>query len=56
MLLYQKLPEELERFKEEYPDVYDVVQTIASMKANEQSQELKGELETIKAREKRKFG
>jgi len=47
-----KTPEELERFKEEYPDVYDVVQTIASMKANEQSQELKGELETIKAREK----
>ena len=47
-----KTPEELERFKQEYPDVYDVVQTIASMKANEQSQELKGELETIKAREK----
>ena len=47
-----KTPEELERFKEEYPDVYDVVQTIASMKANEQSQQLKGELETIKAREK----
>ena len=47
-----KTPEELERFQQEYPDVYDVVQTIASMKANEQSQELKGELETIKAREK----
>jgi hypothetical protein len=47
-----KTPEELEKFQQEYPDVYDVVQTIASMKANEQSQELKGELETIKAREK----
>jgi len=47
-----KTPEELERFKQEYPDVYDVVQTIASMKANEQSEELKGQLETIKAREK----
>ena len=47
-----KTPEELDRFKEEYPEVYDVVQTIASMKANEQSEELKGQLETIKAREK----
>ena len=47
-----KTPEELEQFKTEYPDVYDVVQTIASMKAKEQSDELQKELDTIKTKEK----
>ena len=46
-----KSPEELEKFKQEYPDVYDVVETIASMKAQERSQGLQEELETIKERE-----
>ena len=27
-----KTPEELDKFRQEYPDVYDVVQTIASTK------------------------
>lgn len=47
-----KTPEELEKFREEYPDVYDVIETIASTKASERSQGLQEELKTIKAREK----
>ena len=31
-----KSPEELEQFKEKYPDVYAVVQTVATMQAQEQ--------------------
>ena len=46
-----KSPEELEKFKQEYPDVYDVVETVAAMKAQERSQGLQEELETIKERE-----
>ena len=45
-------PEELEKFRQEYPDVYDVIQTIASTKANAQAQGLQEELKTLKAREK----
>jgi len=47
-----KSPDELEEFKSKYPDVYAVVQTVAAMQAQEQSQSLKKELETIKGREK----
>jgi hypothetical protein len=47
-----KTPEELENFRQEYPDVYDVMQTIASEKANQQAQQLQEELKTLKAREK----
>jgi len=47
-----KSPDELEEFKSKYPDVYAVVQTVAAMQAQEQSQGLKKELETIKGREK----
>ena len=47
-----KTPEELEQFKTEYPDVYDVVQTIASMKAKEQSDELQKELDNKKQKKK----
>jgi len=32
-----KSPEELDRFKQEYPDVFEVVETIATMKAQERS-------------------
>jgi len=46
-----KTAEELEQFKTEYPDVYNVVNTIASMKAKEESLDLQKELETIKAKE-----
>ena len=47
-----KSPDELEEFKGKYPDVYAVVQTVAAMQAQEQSEGLKKELETIKGREK----
>ena len=47
-----KSPDELEEFKSKYPDVYAVVQTVAAMQAQEQSEGLKKELETIKGREK----
>ena len=47
-----KTPEELDKFRQEYPDVYDVMQTIASEKANQQAQGLQDELKTLKAREK----
>jgi hypothetical protein len=47
-----KTQEELEQFKDQYPDVYDVVETIATMKASERSQGLQEELATIKKREK----
>lgn len=47
-----KSPEELERFKQEYPDVFDVVETIATMKAQERSSGLEQELEVIREREK----
>ena len=46
-----KTEEELVKFKEEYPDVYDVVETIATMKAGERAQILEQELETIKEKE-----
>ena len=47
-----KSPDELDEFKSKYPDVYAVVQTVAAMQAQEQSEGLKKELETIKGREK----
>ena len=47
-----KTPEELDKFRQEYPDVYDVMETIASEKANQQAQGLQEELKTLKAREK----
>ena len=47
-----KTPEELDKFRQEYPDVYDVIQTIASTKANEQAQGLQEELKTLRDREK----
>lgn len=47
-----KTEEELVKFKEEYPDVYDVVETIATMKAGERAQILEQELETIREKEK----
>ena len=47
-----KTAEELEKFKEEYPDVYGVVETIASMKAAERSSSLEQEIETLREREK----
>tara|TARA_R100001440_G_scaffold9756_1_gene18117 strand:- start:16 stop:885 length:870 start_codon:yes stop_codon:yes gene_type:complete len=47
-----KTVEELEAFKEQYPDVYGVVETVAAMQASERTNELQKELEVIKEREK----
>ena len=46
-----KTEEELVKFKEEFPDVYEVVETIGNMKAGERAQILEQELETIREKE-----
>jgi len=47
-----KTAEELEEFKERYPDVFEVVQTVSSMQTETQVSKLREELGTIKEREK----
>ena len=47
-----RTPEELENFKNKYPDVFEVVQTVASMQTESQVAELRNEIGTIKEREK----
>ena len=47
-----KTPEDLEAFKRKYPDVYDIVETISTMKADSRLQELRQEVESLKGREK----
>ena len=47
-----KSPEELERFREEYPDVYEVVETVSHLQAEEKSKDLKEKLERLQEREK----
>jgi len=44
--------EELEEFKERYPDVFEVVQTVSSIQTESQVSQLREELGTIKEREK----
>lgn len=47
-----KTPEELEEFKQKYPDVYAIVETVSSLQAENKVQTLKEEVETLKGREK----
>ena len=47
-----KTPEELQAFKDQYPEVFEVVQTVSSLQAESQLSELRNELGTIKEREK----
>lgn len=47
-----KTLEELEEFKQRYPDVFEVVQTVSSMQTETQVAKLRDELGTIKEREK----
>ena len=47
-----KSPEELEKFREEYPDVYEVVETVSHLQAEEKSKDLKEKLERLQQREK----
>jgi len=47
-----RTPEELNEFKERYPDVFEMVQTVSSMQTESQVSQLREELGTIKEREK----
>ena len=47
-----KTMEELEQFKAQYPEVFDVVQTVSSLQTESQVSQLREELGTIKEREK----
>jgi len=46
-----RTPEELATFKEEFPEVYDTIETIAHSKSNEQAKELQTRLDAIESRE-----
>ena len=46
-----KSQEELEKFKEEYPDVYEVVETVSHLQAEEKSKDLKEKLSKLQERE-----
>ena len=43
-----KTPEELEKFKEEYPDVYNVIETVAHSQADNKTKSLQSEVEELK--------
>ena len=47
-----KTPDELRQFKEKYPDVYAVVETISSLRADDHVRELKNEIQQLKGKEK----
>ena len=47
-----KTVEELQTFKEQYPDIFEVVQTVSAMQAQSQLSELQNEIGVIKEREK----
>ena len=43
--------EDLERFREEYPDLYETVETVAHLESERQVEELQGQLSVIQQRE-----
>ena len=43
-----KTPEELKQFKEEYPDVYNVIESVAYSQANDKTKNLQSEVEELK--------
>ena len=47
-----KTPEELEAFKKKYPDVFEVVETVAHMQSEEKAKVLEERLSTLQQREK----
>ena len=47
-----KSMEELEQFKEQYPDVYGIVETVSALQADSTTSELRGEVEKLREREK----
>lgn len=46
-----KTAEELENFRNQYPDVYDVVETISSLKANDRVSQVEEHLEVLRQKE-----
>ena len=46
-----KTLEELEQFKAQYPDVYDVVETVSHLQSEAQTEELKAQLSVLQERE-----
>jgi len=46
-----KSPEELDKFREEYPDVYEVVETVSHLQSEEKSKDLREKLERLQQRE-----
>ena len=46
-----KTPEELEKFKTEYPDLYDTVESVAYLRSSEQVNQLQEQLQMIQQRE-----
>jgi len=48
-----KTPEDLAKFKQDYPDVYAIVETVSSLQAENRLKDLKDEVETLKGREKK---
>tara|TARA_R110000765_G_C18880332_1_gene601982 strand:+ start:90 stop:950 length:861 start_codon:yes stop_codon:yes gene_type:complete len=46
-----KTPEELEKFKSQYPDVFEVVETVAHMQGEEKSKNLEARLSALQERE-----
>ena len=44
-------PEEVMEFKQKYPDVYKVVESVASMQAEQRAGDLRGEINSLKKRE-----
>jgi hypothetical protein len=46
-----KSPEDLEKFREQYPDVYEVVETVAHMQSSEKTKTLEEKLASLQERE-----
>jgi len=46
-----KTHEDLEKFRQDYPDLYDTVETVAHLRSSEQVNQLQGQLEAIQQRE-----
>ena len=44
-------PDEIMEFKQKYPDVYKVVESVASMQAEQRAGDLRGEIDSLKKRE-----
>ena len=46
-----KSPEDLEKFREQYPDVYEVVETVAHMQSSERTKTIEERLSALQERE-----